>query len=91
MRMREALQPFVFEANTEQTRADVNYILSSFLGDIQQNGGLYEFAVDTGTGINTPQVIDNNQMIVDVYVKPTRTAEFIKLNTIVTPSGVSLG
>lgn len=91
MRMKEALQPFVFEANTEQTRADINYILSSFLGDIQSNGGLYEFAVDTGPGINTPQVIDSNQLLVDVYVKPTRTAEFIKLNTIITPSGVSLG
>jgi len=88
-RMKEALQPFVFEPNNEVTRNNVNYILTSFLDNIKQRGGLYDFAVDTSTTINTPQVIDNNQLLVDVYIKPVRTAEFIRISTIVTPSGVT--
>lgn len=90
-RMVMALQPFVFEPNTAFTRDRVNYLLSSFLENIQQRGGLYGFYVDTSEEINTPFVIDNNQMLVDVFLKPTRTAEFIRVSTIITPTGVQLG
>lgn len=86
----EALQPFVFEPNTSFTRDSVNYLLSNFLENIRVRGGLYDFSVDTSEEINTPVVIDNNQMLVDVYVQPTRTAEFIRVSTIVTPTGVTL-
>lgn len=90
-RMVEALQPFTFEPNTVSTRDNINFLLTSFLENIQLQGGLYEFFVDTGTEINTPQVIDNNQLLVDVFLKPTRTAEFIRVSTIITPTGVQLG
>ena len=90
-RMKEALQPFVFENNTSETRDAVNFLLSSFWENIQQRGGVYNFYVDTSEEINTPFVIDNNQMLVDVYIQPVRTAEFIRLSTIVTPTGVELG
>lgn len=90
-RMKESLQPFVFEPNTAFTRDNVNYLLSSFLENIESRGGLYAFNVDTSTEINTPQVIDNNAMYVDVYVQPVRTAEFIRLSLIVTRTGVDLG
>lgn len=90
-RMAKALQPFVFEANTVQTRDSVNFLLSSFLENVKLRGGLYDFYVDTSETINTPFVIDQNAMYVDVYVKPVKTAEFIRLSTIVTPTGVKLG
>lgn len=90
-RMKEALQPFVFEPNTQFTRDNVNYLLSSFLENIQSRGGLYGFYVDTGSEINTPQVIDSNQMMVEVHVQPTRTAEFIRMSLIVQRTGVQLG
>ena len=90
-RMVQALQPFVFQPNTKFTRDSVNFLLSSFLENIQLRGGLYGFYVDTSENINTPFVIDNNQMLVDVYIKPTRTAEFIRVSTIITPTGVQLG
>jgi hypothetical protein len=90
-RMARALQPFVFEPNTTQTRDSVNFLLSSFLENVKLRGGLYDFYVDTSTNINTPFVIDQNAMYVDVYVKPVKTAEFIRLSTIVTPTGVKLG
>lgn len=89
-RMTEALQPFVFQNNTEFTRDQVNFLLTSFLEGVQVRGGLYDFAVDTSTEINTPQVIDNNQLLVDVYIQPVRTAEFIRNSLIITRTGVSL-
>lgn len=90
-RMAEALQPFVFESNSRPTRDSVNFLLSSFLENIKLQGGLYDFYVDTSEEINTPFVIDNNQMLVDVFLKPVRSAEFIRLSTIITPTGVQLG
>jgi hypothetical protein len=88
-RMKEALQPFVFQPNSEATRSSVNYLLSSFWENVKQRGGVYDFYVDTSTDINTPQVIDNNQMFVDVYIKPTKVAEMIRLSSIITPTGVN--
>lgn len=89
-RVVQALQPFVFQPNTKFTRDSINFLLSSFLDNIKIRGGLYDFYVDTETE-NTPFVIDNNQLIVSMYIKPTRTAEFIRVNTIITPTGVQLG
>lgn len=89
-RIVQALQPFVFQPNTRFTRDSVNFLLTSFLENIKIRGGLYDFYVDTETS-NTPFVIDNNQMIVDIFLKPTKTAEFIRVNTIITPTGVTLG
>lgn len=90
-RMKEALEPFVFQTNTQFTRDSVNFLLSNFLESIKLRGGLYNYAVDTSTEINTDEVIDQNQMYVDVYVQPVKAAEFIRLRTIVTRTGVTLG
>ncbi len=89
-RMIEALRPFVFEPNTKFTRDSANYMLSSFLGDIKKRGGLYDFYVDTSDQLNTPEVIDQNQMLVNVFIKPTRSAEYIRVATTIAPTGVSL-
>lgn len=87
--MAEALQPYVFQGNTEFVRNSINYTLTGFLDTIERRGGLYGYYVDTETD-NTPEVIDRNEMIVNVFVKPTQTAEFIRLNVIITPTGVTL-
>lgn len=86
--MAEALQPYVFQGNTEFTRNSINYTLSSFLSIIQTRGGLYGYQVDTESD-NTPEVIDRNELIVNVFIKPTQTAEFIRLNVVITPTGVT--
>lgn len=90
-RMREALQPFVFQPNTKFTRDSIKFLLDSFLEGVKQRGGVYDYYVDTSEEINTPTVIDENQLLVDVFIKPTRTAEFIRQSVIVTPTGVSFG
>lgn len=90
-RCKTALQPFVFSPNTVQVRDQVNFLLSSFLENVRLQGGLYNFKVVTDETINTPFVIDQQAMEVEVYIQPVRYAEFIRLSLIVTPTGVSLG
>lgn len=87
--MKNALHAYIFEPNNQFLRDNVNYVLTSFLEGVKQRGGLYGFVVDTEKD-NTPEVIDKNQMIVNVFIQPTRTSEFIRLNLVVTPTGVSL-
>lgn len=88
--MAAALEPYVFQGNTEFIRNNINFTLNSFLGTIQSRGGLYGYQVDTESG-NTPDVIDRNEMVINVFIKPTQTAEFIRLNVIISPTGVVLG
>lgn len=85
-----ALRPYVFEFNDNFTRSDVTAILNNYLGDIQSRRGTTGFAVVCDESNNTPTVIDNNQMIVDIYVKPSRAAEFIQVNAIITPTGTTI-
>ncbi|MDA3807328.1 MAG: phage tail sheath subtilisin-like domain-containing protein [Thiomicrorhabdus sp.] len=89
-RMVKALFPFVFQPNTVSTRNNINFLLSSFLDNVKLRGGLYDFYIDTSATLNTAYVIDANQLLVDVYIKPVRSAEFIRVSTIVTPTGVTL-
>jgi len=84
-----ALLPFVFENNTEQTRLRVWSLVDNFLAGVQAGGGLTDYDVVCDETNNTSNVIDSNQMNVDIYVQPVRTAEFIQFTTVVTRTGVS--
>lgn len=84
-----ALLPFVFENNTDKTRLRIFTIVDEFLAGVQAGGGLTAYEVVCDTTNNTPTVIDSNQLNVDIYVQPTRTAEFIQFTTVVTRTGVS--
>ena len=90
VRMKEALQPFVFQPNTEQNRASVNYLLTQFWSNIKNRDGVYDFAVKTDTSINTATVIANNQLMVQVFIQPTIASEFIQVETVISATGVSL-
>lgn len=89
-RMAESLLPYVGKPNTQLTRDNANFMLSAFLESVQRRGGLFGFSVDTSNDINTPQVIDNQEFYVDVYVQPTRVMESIRLRVVVTSTGVNL-
>lgn len=82
-----SLYGYVFEGNTEFTRDSVNALCSNFLEDIKQQGGITGYKVVTDESINTPQVIDNNQMLIEVFVAFTRSAEMIRLDLISVPTG----
>jgi phage tail sheath protein FI len=77
----------VFEQNTISTRNNFLARVNPYLTSIQQKQGLYAFKVVMDESNNTPDVIDRNQLIGQIYIQPSRTAEFIALDFILTPTG----
>ena len=77
----------VFEQNTITTRNNFLSRVNPYLEAIQQKQGLYAFRVIMDESNNTPDVIDRNQLIGQIYVQPSRTAEFIALDFILLPTG----
>lgn len=84
------LQDFLFALNTPKVQQRVSSLVSSFLGDVMAAGGLTGYRVVCDTSNNTPNIINNNQLLVDIYVQPSKTIEFITLRTIIQNSGVSI-
>ena len=79
----------VFEANTQATRNNFLAIVNPYLESVQQRQGLYAFKVVMDESINTPAVIDRNELVGQIYLQPTKTAEFVILNFNVQPTGAS--
>jgi hypothetical protein len=79
----------VFEQNTVSTRNDFLSQVNPYLSSIQQRQGLIDFKVIMDDTNNTPNVIDNNQLVGAIYIKPTKTAEFISLSFNITPTGAT--
>ena len=79
----------VFEQNTAATRNNFLAQVNPYLESVQQRQGLYAFKVIMDESNNTPTVIDQNQMVGQIYLQPTKTAEFIYLNFNITPTGAA--
>jgi hypothetical protein len=79
----------VFEQNTEATRNRFLNIVNPYLAGIQQRSGLTSFRVVMDESNNTPDIIDRNILVGAIYLQPTRTAEFIKLDFNILPTGAS--
>lgn len=77
----------VFEQNTIATRNNFLAQVNPYLESVQQRQGLYAFKVVMDDSNNTPDVIDRNQLIGQIYLQPTKTAEFIYLDFNVLPTG----
>ena len=78
----------LFEFNDEFTRSQFVSIVEPFLRDIQGRGGIQDFSVVCDGSNNTPQVVDSNQFRGDIFVKPSRSINFIQLNFVAVRSGV---
>lgn len=78
----------LFEFNDEFTRAQFRNLVEPYLRDIQGRRGIFDFRVVCDTTNNTPEVIDRNEFIGDIYVKPARSVSFIKLNFVAVRTGV---
>jgi hypothetical protein len=78
----------LFEFNDEFTRAQFRNLVEPFLRDVQGRRGITDFAVIADETNNTGQVIDSNQFVADIYIKPARSINFITLNFIATRTGV---
>ena len=79
----------VFEQNTAATRNQFLSQVNPYLTSVQQRQGLYAFKVVMDDSNNTPDVIDRNELIGQIYLQPTKTAEFIYLDFNITPTGAS--
>jgi len=84
----QAAQFSLFEFNDEFTRAQFTALVTPFLRDVQGRRGIYDFRVVCDTTNNTPQVIDTNQFVGDIYIKPARSINFIQLNFVAVGTGV---
>jgi phage tail sheath protein FI len=84
----EAAKYSLFEFNDEFTRAQFVALVTPFLRDVQGRRGVTDFKVVCDTTNNTPQVIDSNQFVGDIYIKPARSVNFIQLNFVAVGTGV---
>jgi hypothetical protein len=79
----------VFEQNSTATRNNFLTQVNPYLSSVQQRQGLYAFKVVMDDTNNTPDVIDRNQLIGQIFVQPTKTAEFIYLDFNILPTGAT--
>ena len=79
----------VFEQNTAVTRNRFLRQVNPYLESVQQRQGLYSYKVVMDDSNNTAEVIDRNQLLGQIYLQPTKTAEFIILDFNVTPTGAT--
>jgi phage tail sheath protein FI len=78
----------LFEFNDEFTRAQFRNMLEPFMRDVKGRRGMTDFRVICDTTNNTGQVIDANRFVADIFIKPSRSINFITLNFIATRTGV---
>jgi len=83
-----AAKSTLFEFNDDFTRAQFKNLVEPFLRDVQGRRGIYDFRVVCDETNNTSNVIDSNQFVGDIYIKPARSINFIQLNFVAVRSGV---
>ena len=83
-----AAKSFLFEFNDEFTRTQFRNLVEPFLRDVQGRRGIYDFKVVCDETNNTPEIIDSNKFIGDIYIKPARSINYIQLNFVAVRSGI---
>ena len=78
----------LFEFNDEFTRAQFKNMIEPFLRNVQGRRGIYDFKVVCDETNNTPEIIDSNSFVGDIYIKPARAINFIQLNFVAVRTGV---
>ena len=84
----QAAKDALFEFNDEITRTNFVNTIEPFLRDVQAKRGIFDYVVVCDETNNTAAVIDNNEFVADIYIKPARSINFIGLNFIATKTGV---
>ena len=85
----KASRASLFEFNDEFTRAQFISLVEPFLRTVKGRRGIYDYRVVCDTTNNTPDIIDGNQFIGDIYIKPARSINFIQLNFVAVRTGVA--
>ncbi len=84
-----AAKDILFEFNDELTRTNFINIVEPFLRDVQSKRGIFDFVVICDETNNTAAVIDNNEFVADIFIKPARSINFIGLTFVATRTGVA--
>ena len=79
----------LFEFNDEITRTNFVNIIEPFLRDVQSKRGIFDYVVVCDETNNTASIIDNNEFVADIYIKPARSVNFVGLTFVATRSGVA--
>ena len=87
--LERAAQAQLFELNDQITRANFVNIIEPYLRDVQAKRGLYDFLVVCDETNNTPDIIDNNEFRADIFLKPTKSINYVTLTFVATRTGVS--
>jgi hypothetical protein len=85
----KAAKDKLFEFNDEITRTDFVNIVEPFLRDVQAKRGIYDFIVICDKTNNTAAVIDSNEFVADIYIKPARSINYVGLTFVATRTGVA--
>jgi phage tail sheath protein FI len=80
---------FVFEQNDTITRNNFLSVINPYLASVQQQQGLITYQVIMDESNNPPNVVDNNQLVGQIYLQPTKTVEFIVLDFNILPTGAT--
>jgi hypothetical protein len=82
-------QAQLFQLNDSLTRSNFVNIVEPYLRDVQAKRGLYDFRVVCDESNNTPDIIDNNEFRADIYLKPTKSINYVTLTFVATRTGIS--
>ena len=83
-----AAKNLLFEFNDEFTRSSFRNMVEPFLRDIKARRGVYDYKVVCDSTNNTSEVIDRNEFVGDIFIKPARSINFIQLNFVAVRTGV---
>lgn len=86
---RDTLKYFIFEPNTLFTRTQVINSLTPLFDNAKNTQGIYDYLLICDERNNTPAVIDDNSIVIDIYIKPVRAAEYILCNFYATRTGTN--
>ena len=81
----------LFEPNTNTTRQQFLNIANPYMDSVQRKSGVYAYRIVMDETNNTADVIDRNILKGDIYIQPTKAAEFIQLSFNIQPTGASIG
>jgi len=87
--LERSAQAQLFELNDQTTRSNFVNIVEPYLRDVQAKRGIYDFVVICDESNNTPDVIDNNEFRADIFLKPTKSINYVTLTFVATRTGVS--
>jgi hypothetical protein len=79
---------YLFEFNDAFTRSQFVNLITPYLRTVQGRRGITDFSVVCNESNNPPAVIDANQFVGDIYIKPNRSINYIQLNFVAVPTGV---